>query len=176
MDTYALENTPNTRPIRRTSVIAVVAASLALLPIAGCDTIERETGMNKSTQTGAAGGAAFGGIIAALAGANPAWIAASVILGGVAGGAIGNHMGKEDAERHAQTNLHALDSLAQGQTDRWENTKTGNYGSTTVTRVTINGDGITCKAYREQIHTHSEDITKEGTACRGPGGSWKAEA
>ena len=176
MASYTLENTMNVGSVRRTSVIALVAASLALLPIAGCDTIERETGLNRSTQTGAAGGAAFGGIVAALAGANPAWIAASVILGGVTGGAIGNALGRDDAERHAQTNLRALDHLAQGQTDHWENRKTGNYGSTTVTHVSINGDGITCKTYREQVHTHSEDVTKEGTACRGPGGSWKAEA
>ena len=181
MTDYAIENASDTGSIlarsgRRTSIIVLMAASIALLPVAGCDAIRRETGLSKSTQQGAAGGAAFGGIVAALAGANPAWIAASVILGGVAGGAIGNHLGKQDAERHAQTNLRALDRLSQGQTESWDNKKTGNYGSTTVTRVTTQADGITCKAYRERIHTRDETVTKEGTACRGPGGSWRAEA
>jgi len=158
----------------RGSVAVLIAASMALLPIAGCQTIEREFGFNRNTQMGAAGGAAFGGIVAALANANPAWIAASVILGGVAGGAIGNSLGKQDAERHARTNVSALDGLSQGQTRSWKNNKTGNYGSTTVTRVSTNGDGVVCKTYREQIHTQAESVTKEGTACRGPGGSWKA--
>ena len=176
MSDYAIETTVNNRSAKHTSIVVLMVASIALLPMAGCDTIERETGLNRSTQTGAAGGAAFGGIVAALAGANPAWIAASVILGGVAGGAIGNHLGREDAERHAQTNLRALDHLSEGQTDHWENKKTGNYGSTTVTHVSINGDGITCKAYREKVHTRDETVTKEATACRGPGGNWKAEA
>jgi hypothetical protein len=61
--------------------------------MAGCQTIEKETGLSRDTQFGALGGAAFGGIVAALANANPAWIAASVIMGGVAGGALGNYLG-----------------------------------------------------------------------------------
>ena len=170
MTTYAIANTQQKS---RFSVAAVIAAGLCLLPIAGCQTIERETGINIHAQRGAVGGAAFGGIVAAIAGANPAWIAASVVLGGVTGGVIGDHLGKRDAERHARTNVSALDHLAEGQTDSWRNNKTGNYGSTTVTRVTAQGNGIVCKSYREQIHTNAESVTKEATACRGPGGNWK---
>ena len=66
---------------------------------------------------------------------------------------------------------HAPTARTQG---KWKNNKTGNYGSTTVVRVTNNGDGVVCKSYREQVHTSAESVTKEGTACRGPGGSWKA--
>lgn len=174
MTAYIIDNKENIKPRRHTAVALAVAAGIALLPMAGCETIQRETGFNRNTQIGAAGGAAFGGIIAAIAGANPAWIAASTILGGVAGGAIGNHLGKEDAERHARTNIGALDKLNQGQTESWNNKKTGNYGSTTVTRVTTNSNGVVCKSYREQVHTAAENVTKEGTVCRAPGGTWKA--
>ena len=38
--------------------------------------------------------------------------AASVVLGGVTGGVIGNHLGKEDATTHASRNASALDTLA----------------------------------------------------------------
>ena len=171
MTSYAIVNKQNKS---RLSMAVLLTAGIGLLPIAGCESIERETGLNLSTQRGAAAGGAFGGIVAAIAGANPAWIAASVVLGGVTGGVIGNHMGKQDAERHARTNISALDNLGQGQTSSWKNNKTGNYGSTTVVRVTNNGDGVVCKSYREQVHTSAESVTKEGTACRGPGGSWKA--
>ncbi len=156
----------------RTAVAVAMITSLGIC-VSGCETIQRETGFNRSTQTGAVAGAAFGGIVAALANANPAWIAASVILGGVAGGAIGNHMGREDAERHARANLGALDTLGQGQTESWNNSRTGNRGSTTVTRVVSRDSGQVCKSYRETIRTNSETVTKEGTACRYPGGTWQ---
>ncbi|TAL04380.1 MAG: hypothetical protein EPO08_01455 [Rhodospirillaceae bacterium] len=154
------------------SLAVLLLVSAAMLPIAGCETIEKETGFNRSTQMGAAGGAAFGGIVAALADANPAWIAASVILGGVAGGAIGNSLGKEDAQKHARTNLHALDTLAEGQTDSWSNTQTGHSGSTTVHRVTRKSDGSVCKSYTETVHSGGETVTRDGTACKTSGGSW----
>lgn len=163
------------RPQRHMAKTAVTVAMIATLGVSlcACETIERETGFNRSTQLGAAGGAAFGGIVAALANANPAWIAASVILGGVAGGAIGNAMGREDAERHARANLGALDTLNQGQSESWNNSRTGNYGSTTVTRVVHRDSGQTCKSYRETVHAGSQTVTKEGTACRYPGGPWQ---
>jgi surface antigen len=155
------------------SAALIVAAALVFAPLAGCETIERETGINLPTQQGAVAGATFGGVVAAIAGANPAWIAASVVLGGVTGGAIGNYLGKQDAERHARNNANALDGLGQGQTSSWHNERSGNYGSTTVTKVSREGDGRVCKSYRETVHTRVESVTKEATACRNPGGSWR---
>ena len=55
--------------------LAVLLLSAALISLTGCEMIESQTGLNRPTQEGAVGGAAFGGIIAALANANPAWIA-----------------------------------------------------------------------------------------------------
>ena len=172
MSAIAMQHSIQKRGKARTIIAFGMVAALGV-SLCGCETIERETGFNRSTQMGAAGGAAFGGIVAALANANPAWIAASVILGGVAGGAIGNSLGREDAERHARANLGALDTLAQGQTESWSNDRTGHRGSTTVTRVVDRDGGGVCKSYRETIHAGAETVTKEGTACRYPGGTWK---
>jgi len=158
------------------AVAAVLLTGLVVLPLGGCETIQRETGLNRSTQTGALGGATFGGIVAALAGANPAWIAASVVLGGVTGGAIGNYLGRDDGEKHARSNLSALDTLGRGQTSTWRNDQTGNSGSTTVTSVTSRADGTQCKAFRETVRTKAETVTKEATACRAPGGTWRVQA
>ena len=154
-------------------VAAGLIFSLSALPLAGCETIERETGFNRDTQMGAAGGAAFGGIIAALAGANPAWIAASVIMGGVAGGALGNYLGKEDAERHVTTNLRALDNLGAGQAATWHDNKTGNSGSTKVKRVFTASSGQLCKDYAETVRTAQRTVTEEATACKQTDGTWK---
>ena len=172
MSDYVVENNAKIKASRGVVALAI-AGCLAFLPLAGCDSVQRDFGLNRNGQVGAASGAAFGGIVASIAGANPAWIAASVVLGGVTGGAIGQHLGMHDAEQHARTNSAALDRLAEGQTDSWHNEHTGNWGSTTVTRVTAAGDGVVCKSYMEKVHTNAETVTKEGTACRGPGGSWR---
>ena len=155
----------------RTSAVAILLAGVAVFSLAGCETIEKETGMSKSTQTGALGGAAFGGIIAALAGANPAWIAASTILGGVTGGVIGDYLGKDDAEKHASNNLNALDTLGQGQSSSWSSAD-GDHGSTKIDKVTTMADGTVCKTYTESVHTAKKSVTQTATACKKPGGTW----
>jgi surface antigen len=160
------------KPVQR-SLACIMLVSMAAIPLGGCESIQKETGFNKDTQTGVAGGAAFGGIVAALADANPALIAASIILGGVAGGAIGDHLGKSDTENHAITNLHALDSLGKGQSESWSDARTGNSGATTVTNVAVKPDGNTCKSYVETVRTGAKTVTEDGTTCRAPSGTWR---
>ncbi|SMF72407.1 Surface antigen [Tistlia consotensis] len=162
-----------TRPAR-TAVALALVASLGALPLAGCQSVESETGMSKNSQTGALGGAAAGGIIAAIAGANPAWIAASTILGGVSGGLLGDYLGKSDAEKHAQTNLNALDTLGAGQSSSWSDPSTGNGGSTTVHRV-FTANGRTCKTYTETVRTAQKSVSQDATACRQSDGTWQVQ-
>ena len=157
-------------------VAVVLIAGMAALPLAGCETIQKETGLNRDTQAGALGGAAFGGIVAALAHANPAWIAASVIMGGVAGGALGNYLGKDDSEKHVATNLNALNNLGAGQSASWSDNQTGNSGSTTVKSVFTASNGQLCKSYTETVKTAQKTVTEDATACKQSDGSWKARS
>ena len=157
------------------TIAASMAFVLAIAWLPGCESIEKETGLSKDTQIGGISGAAAGGIIAGLAGANPAWIAGSIILGGVAGGLMGNYLGKDDAEKHAKSNLEALDKLGVGKTASWKDDKTGNNGSTTVNSVTNNADGSVCKTFTETIHAGGKTTTQSGKACKAPGGSWNVE-
>jgi surface antigen len=161
---------------RNFAIVATFAVGVAALPLAGCETVQQQTGLNRDTQAGALGGAAFGGLIAALASANPAWIAASVIMGGVAGGALGNYLGKDNAEKHVATNLNALNTLGAGQTASWNDTQSGSSGSTTVNRVFTAANGQTCKAYTETVKTPQRTVTEQATACRQSDGSWKVQA
>lgn len=158
----------------RTAVSLALVASLGALPLAGCQNVENQTGMSKNAQGGALGGAAAGGIIAAIAGANPAWIAASTILGGVGGGLLGDYLGKSDAEKHAQNNLNALDTLGAGQSSSWSDPKTGNSGSTTVHRV-YTANGHTCKTYTETVRTSEKTVSQDATACRMSDGTWQVQ-
>lgn len=164
----------NSRRIR-TSAVVILLAGVAAFSLTSCETIERETGMSKETQTGAVGGATFGGIVAWLAGANPAWIAASTILGGVTGGVIGNYLGKEDAKKHAENNLNALDTLGQGQSSSWSSPD-GDHGSTKIDKVTTAADGTVCKTYTESVYTTKKSVTQTATACKKPGGNWEVQA
>jgi surface antigen len=161
---------------RNFAIAATLAVGIAALPLVGCETVQQQTGLNRDTQAGALGGAAFGGLIAALANANPAWIAASVIMGGVAGGALGNYLGKDNTEKHVATNLNALNTLGAGQTASWSDNLSGSSGSTTVNRVFTAANGQTCKAYTETVKTPQRTVTEQATACRQADGSWKVQS
>jgi surface antigen len=154
-----------------TSVIAI--GLMATMPIiVGCETIERETGLGKKTQIGAAGGAATGGIIAALAGANPAWIAAAVILGAVAGGVIGNQLDKKDKEKYASSGYEAISTMGKGGKTSWRNPETGNSGTTTINDVFTKADGTRCKRFTQTLTTSGKTHTTNGVACK-EGDAWK---
>jgi surface antigen len=159
----------------RRPVAALLIAGLAALPLVGCESVTKETGLGRETQMGALGGAAFGGVVAAIAGANPAWIAASVIMGGVAGGALGNYLGKENSEKHVANNTNALNTLGAGQTASWNDNATGNSGSTKIDRVFTASNGQTCKAYTETVKTAQRTVTEQATACRQADGTWKVQ-
>lgn len=158
--------------LKTTAAVALIGA-MPFVAVTGCDTIEQRTGLSKQTQMGAGAGAAAGGIIAAIANANPAWIAASTILGGVAGGAIGEYLHREDAQAHASNQYQALQTLDEGEISTWSNPETGRRGSTRVSEVFTMADGTECKNFTETIETGERTFQESATACRPPGGEWR---
>lgn len=159
-------------PLRTTAAVLAMGA-LPFGILAGCESVERQTGFSKRTQISAGAGAAVGGTIAAIANANPAWIAASTILGGLAGGAISEYLQRDDVEKHAHNQYQSLQTLEEGQTSTWSNAETGHRGSTTVTDVFTMADGTQCKNFIEVIETGERTIRQSATACKVPGGDWK---
>lgn len=158
--------------IRKVTSVVVIGV-MATTPLVGCATIERETGIGRKAQTGAAAGGATGGVIAALAGANPAWIAASVILGGVAGGLIGNELGKKDKEKYAASGYEAISTMGKGGRTSWSNPQTGNSGTTTVDDVWTKADGTKCKRFTQTITASGNTHSTSGIACQEQDGTWK---
>ena len=116
---------------------AIVIAGLATTSVAGCAEIERSTGIGTKGQVGTVGGATVGGLIAAAAGASPAWIAGSVILGALTGGVIGSILDDRDKELHAQSSYNAIKSKKAGGQTAWNNPDTGSSGTTS--KATANG-------------------------------------
>ena len=159
-------------PSRKATTV-VAAVVLGSFVVAGCDTVERHTGLGSKGQVGAAGGAATGGLIAAAAGANPWWIAGSVILGAIAGGALGDYLDEQDRQHHAHSTYEAIETKKVGGATQWQNPDTGNSGSTEIDAVYQTADGVNCKDFTQTVNADGETHTIEGQACQQTDGSWK---
>ena len=152
-------------------VLAIVG--LAGGTVAGCETIEQETGLGQKAQIGAVGGATAGGLLAAAVGASPLGIAAGVILGGVAGGAIGDMIDDSDKEQAAKAQQQAMANNADGQTTSWTDPSDGHSGTYTPQNTYVGPGGRTCRDFRQTVTIDGNTETAVGTACKMDDGSWR---
>ncbi len=152
-------------------VVAIVGLTGA--SVAGCSQVEEYTGFGKKTQIGAAGGAAAGGLLAAVVGASPLGLAAGVILGGVAGGAVGNYLDSQDEEAALKAQQQSLTGNKAGQTTNWSNPDSGNSGAFTPTNQYTTKDGKICRDYQQTVTINGKQETATGTACKMSDGSWR---
>ncbi len=159
--------------MRASKIAAVVAiAGMAGLTLGGCAEFERATGIGTKGQIGGVGGATVGGLIAAAAGAHPAWIAGSIILGALTGGTIGTLLDQRDKEQHAQSGYRAFEGKKTGGRTNWKNAKSGNQGTTQIDR-TYWRNGKRCKDFTQKIIADGRGHTVTGTACKQADGSWR---
>jgi surface antigen len=139
--------------------------------IAGCQNGQSDFG--PKTGFGAALGAAGGGLLAAAAGGGGTGIAAGVLLGGLAGGALGSTLDAQDRRIAAQNSQNALETVPAGTTTTWRNPDSGNSGTLTPTRTFQNNSGQYCREYQQTITIGGKQEQSYGTACRQPDGTWK---
>ena len=62
---------------------------------------------------------------------------------------------------------------AIGQTIRWNNPDSGNYGTITPTRSGTDNGGRVCREYSQTIYVGGKQQSGYGTACQQSDGSWK---
>ena len=155
---------------KATAAIAIAALGMSI--VGGCTSIEEQYGIGIKTQVAAAGGAA-GGLIAAAAGAGSAWIASSVFLGALAGGAVGELLNADDKARMALSGYEALKNRAPDSQTAWRNPATGNSGATTIDEWYVNADGVECKRFTQTITADGKGYEVTGAACRQADGTWK---
>lgn len=161
--------------VRKGLSLAAVAVIGAGTLVAGCESIERETGLGEKAQIGGAGGAATGGLIAAATGAGPLWIAASTILGGITGGAVGDWLDEEDQKEYAHSTYDAFEEGQPGEQYTWSNPTTGAQGTTRITDSYVNEAGEPCKTFTQRIAGDDRTETTTGVACEEPDGDWAVE-
>ena len=111
--------------------------------------------------------------IAGLAGAHPAWIVGSILMGAVAGGLVGDYLDDRDKGQHAATSYDALETQQTGGQSTWSNPDSGNSGSTRILNVYRTTDGKLCKDFEQTVSAGGETETANGTACQQSDGTWK---
>jgi surface antigen len=151
----------------RSALLGIVLLSMAL---AGC---QDGGGLAPRTTLGGLGGAASGGLIAAAAGGSAPVIAASVILGGLVGGAIGERLDQRDRQLANQTAHRAFETTPAGQAATWRNPDSGHSGSVTPTRTFQAANGGYCREFQQEIVVGGQTQQSFGTACRQSDGQWR---
>lgn len=148
----------------------LISMLLAGVLVAGCAGGISE---NPKTAIGAAGGAAAGGLIGAAASGSPVAIASGVILGGLAGGAVGNILDQRDRQLATQAAHHALETAPSGTAVPWANPDNGHSGAVTPVRTYQAADGRYCREYQQTVTVGGQAQQSYGIACRQPDGSWR---
>lgn len=125
--------------------------------------------------TGGLTGAVLGGLLGAQFGRGDGRLVttgAGVLIGALIGSEIGRSM--DDTDR-----LRANDAIRQaytapvGETVRWNNTRSGNYGTVTVLRDGVASSGRYCREYRQTITIDGRRAVGTGVACRNRNGTWQ---
>ena len=125
---------------------------------------------------GTLAGAALGGLVGSQFGSgkgNAAMIGAGVVAGGFLGNKIGKSMSCQDQQQHYDTTQSSLETQKTGQTSSWTNPDTGHSGNITPTRTYTSADGTPCRDFTQTIYVDGEYEEINGSACRQADGSWK---
>jgi surface antigen len=158
----------------RPAVAALLALTLTLTTIS-CTQLTQTYDNNPKAVLGSLIGAGGGAGIAALAGANPAWIVGSAVMGGLLGGYIGHRLDDRDKQMATQAAQTAFEHNQTGQASAWNNPDNGHSGSVTPTR-TFQQNGQYCRQYKQTITVGGEPQTAYGTACRQADGTWAIQS
>ena len=151
---------------------AAAAGAIIVGALAGCENVERGTGVSKTTQTTAVLGAATGGLIAGVAGADSGWIAFSALGGLIAGGLLGEYLTDDDKNKASQANANAVQNQRPGERTTWTNPDTGHSGATDVNQEFRDAEGRRCKTFTQTVVVDRRTEQIEGVACQQPDGSW----
>lgn len=162
--------------MRRTKILTLAPIVLVAFVLSSCAAMQQTYEENPKALLGGAMGAGAGAGIAALAGASPAWIVGSALMGGLVGGYIGKKLDDRDKQMAAQAANKAFEKNRTGVASAWNNPNTGNSGSVTPTKTYQLANGQYCREYTQTIMIGGEQHQTYGTACRQADGTWKIQS
>ncbi len=149
--------------------------TLALISTAALGACNTFQGAGNKQLIGTGGGAVLGGLAGSQigSGSGQLWATgAGVLLGGLLGSEIGSSLDRADQAYAAQATQSAYNAPV-GQTIRWNNPDSGNYGTITPTRSGTDNNGRVCREYSQTINVGGKSQSGYGTACQQSDGSWK---
>lgn len=154
--------------MKKTVLILALASATAL---GAC---QATSGAGNKQLLGGASGAVLGGVAGSQLGGGSGrlWTTgAGVLVGALLGSEIGSSLDKADMA-YAQTANNRAYSAPIGETIRWNNPDTGNYGTVTPMREGRTTAGAYCREYQQTIYVGGQQQSGHGTACQQPDGSW----
>lgn len=126
--------------------------------------------------TGLAVGAIAGGLLGNTVGKGGGRVAATMVgavLGGIVGSEIGRSMDKQDRMLAQEAEYDALERGESGRSRVWRNDRNGNYGEIVPSRPYRRG-AFDCRDYTHTVYISGRPEVMRGTACRNPDGTWRA--
>jgi len=128
--------------------------------------------------TGLAVGAIAGGLIGNSVGKGTGRALATVagaFVGGVVGHEIGRSLDERDRMLAREAEYEALERGSSGVARTWRNPDNGRYGEVVPSRPYKRG-GSDCRDYAHTVYIDGRPEVMRGTACRNPDGSWRSVA
>lgn len=119
----------------------------------------------------------IGGVLGGLLGSELAGHhgrTAAIIVGSLAGAAIGGAVGRSMDDTDRLKTAQALENVRTGVPASWQNPDTGNTYTVTSTR-TIDDPAHPCREYTIDAVVGGQTEKMYGTACRQADGSWKIQ-
>lgn len=150
---------------------AILLMAVSTLALTACESLQDRG--NKEL-IGGASGAVLGGVLGSKVGGGSGqrWATgAGVLVGALVGSEIGRSLDRADKEHLARANQQAY-SAPVGETIRWNNPQSGNYGTVTPVNDGYSSSGRYCREYQQTIYVGGRQETAKGTACQNPDGTW----
>jgi surface antigen len=130
-------------------------------------------GPNKA-DTGMVVGAVAGGILGnqiGKGGGNIAATAIGAVVGGIVGSEIGRSLDKQDRMLAQEAEFDALERGQSGSVRKWRNPDNGRYGEVIPSKP-YKRNALDCRDYTHKIYINGKPQAMKGTACRNPDGTW----
>jgi surface antigen len=128
----------------------------------------------KKADAGLAVGAVAGGILGNQVGRGTGKVlatAAGAVIGGIVGSEIGRSMDKQDRILAQQAEIRALENARSGERIEWRNPDNGRYGEV-VPGAAYKRGYQDCRDYTHKVFIDGRPQAMRGTACRNPDGTW----
>lgn len=152
-------------------VVLPVVTGLAA-GVSACST--QDGGITKS-ESGTVLGAVAGGLVGNQIGKGRGNVLATVagaVVGGMVGSEIGRGLDQRDRQLAQEAEFEAMERGQSGVARQWRNPDNGRYGEVTPSKPYKRGAND-CRDFTHTVYIDGRPQQMRGTACRNPDGSWQ---